>query len=307
MSLNDLDTILPTSNADKTDDDDYEPYSSDSDDDDDKNETDVVNLNVNQIQPKQSPKRRKSKKLSKTKKILTKRPKNPRKSTTVGNDKMPALHVTNPVDHVLEQPQPMFVKRAIDNEFTTPKQLELSDDMQNGVRLKDSINSPDPEKYKELFDADNQSWHVRHKKLVIIVCSIVMITLLMGAGIYGWFWYRRRKLMKSNPLDANDDKRGISGGDKCNDNDDECNNKDLNYVTSASFAANDNPQSLYDVQNTETEDNIADNAMQNISKMKVTKNNNNCNNNCNIGQSRSRSGKNNLPQRDKNGRFMKRK
>lgn len=262
MSAKDLDSILPTSNADKSESEEYEYYSDDGGSDDEKEVTKAADKAKKHIHKTKS---KSIKDVSSKQKIRTKRPKGPSRSVSVGDDKsMGALQTTDPTAHVLEAPKPMFVKQAIDNQFNKTHRIDISRATQLGIK-KERYYDPDPirEMYEEI---DSKKWY-KQKKWIITMSVVGGILVLLAIIWAVYYITKRRTLARVDPLSS-----PISGGNK-SDADTDDKEKNINYITSPALNKDKNPPSFYDDYDNKSEkdEEIAERAVNDVPKGKYSR------------------------------------
>lgn len=258
MSSKDLDSILPASNADKSD-DDYDYYSDDYSDDDDEKETSKAakkaKKHINKTKSKSI------KDVSPKQKIQTKRPKGPSRSISVGEDKnMGPLQTTDPAAHALEAPKPMFVKQAIDNQFNKTHKIDISRATQLGIKKE----GYDPDPVKEMYDEIEANKWYKQKKWIITMSVIAGVLILLAIGFAVYYFTKRRVLSQVDPLTS-----PITGGNNNSSSTDD-KEKNINYITSPALNKDKNPPSFYDDYDNKSEkdEEIAEKAVSDVPKGK---------------------------------------
>ena len=192
MSSSDLESIIPKSNADSSDetDDEYEVVTDTSEED---------------VKPAKGKKHKKCKSSKHASPIRTKKTKLPSRGAAVGSDQLPPLQTENPAQHALEAPKPMLVKQAIDNQFDKAYQIDLSKETQQGIAYQHSQQVPQ-QPVEEKFEGP----FYKHKYFPIIVVVIVAIACIAGA----WWYFRHKFRTGYDPIKAT-----LTGGSKDDDSD----------------------------------------------------------------------------------------
>lgn len=292
MNKEDLDSIIPKSNADtSSSEDEYEIV-----------EDEPAN---DPLDDKPSKSKKSSMKVSSKQKIRSKKPKTSARKMHDGQ--LPPLQTDDPSAHAMEAPKPILIKQKLDQAFDKQHQLDLSKDTQNGIAYKEE---PSVTSDKEGFDEPIYKRKSFQITAICIVSVILMICIFM--------YCRWRYMMKYDPIVQ--PSASISGGHKSKDDSSSSSSssssddeppQNLNELSSTTMYEKKLPasyeNSFYDEDYVENEK-IADSALNNLPKgSKKDKDKSGAKKD---KKDKDKSGskkdkKKELPKRDKHGRFVK--
>lgn len=273
----DLNAVVPASNANQSSDSEYEVVSG--------------SESSSAPAPKASSK-------TATRKIKVKTPKQATKPTPVRkrnkasgrqpiDSSLPPIQTTNHVDHALSQPAPLFIQKSLNEKFNKVEQIPLETETFAGYNPEtfDPLASNEGFEEKEGFMSKVKFlWQPPWSYVIVII--VVMIVTGIGVWIYlRWKWNREHDPISEETPKT--ESKSLEGGDK-----------DLKSITNVDERSKELPPSYENKYYDENQkDTSADEAADKMDKelRQIPK-----------GKSEKIEKKNNeLPKRDKHGRFVK--